>query len=125
MLSSVVTGYVHEAFGELARGFEIDYGYASIADEKDNAITIELTNNGSDVSGETVIASLPIRVWSYCGCESGAEKTPAQAWSDGTITAVAVHVEVEQGEVVYTDGESATFSDDKVKVLTVPKTRRI
>jgi len=105
-------------FAELAYQYDLEYYYASVADEKDNAITVVLTNNGSDLSGNAVIASLPVRVWSYCGCESGAEKTPAQAWRDGDITAVSVNVEVEQGSVEYADQTNSTFSAEKIHVDT-------
>ncbi len=103
---------------DLAYNFDIEYYYASIADKNDNLVTVVLTNNGSDVNGKSVIASLPIRVWSYCGNAASSNITPAEAWTKGYVTAVSVNVEVEQGEVFYKDSTSATFSAEKIHIDT-------
>ena len=105
-------------YAELAYNYDIEYYYATPADKDDNAITIVLTNKGSDVSGNAVVASLPIRVWSYCGNAAGTNMTPAEAWTAGYVTAVSVNVEVEQGEVIYKDNSSATFSAEKIHIDT-------
>jgi hypothetical protein len=106
------------AYAELAYNYDIEYYYASVADQKDNAITVVLTNKGSDVSGNAVIASLPIRVWSYGGGSSDAVYTLEEAWKVGNITAVSVNVEVECGKVEYTDNTNNTFSAEKIHVDT-------
>ncbi len=103
---------------ELAYNYDIDYYYASVADEKDNVMTIVLTNNSSDATGNAVIASIPIRVWSYCGNDTGTELTLAQAWTTGHVPAVSVNVEVEAGEVVYSDNDADTFSAEKIHIDT-------
>ena len=102
------------AYAELADNYAIEYYYASVADQDDNVITVVLTNNGSDVTGNAVIASLPVRVWSYCGNAASSSITPAEAWTKGYVTAVSVNVEVEYGQVVYTDNTSTTFSAKKL-----------
>ncbi len=102
------------AYAELAENYAIEYYYASVADKNDNVITVVLTNNGSNATGNAAIASLPVRVWSYCGNATSSSITPAEAWTKGFITAVSVNVEVEYGQVVYTDNTSTTFSAKKL-----------
>jgi hypothetical protein len=103
---------------ELLYGYEIEYYYATVADAKENVVTIVLTNMGVVVTGDAVIASLPIRVWSYCGNATSSAITPAEAWTKGYVTAVSVNVEVELGEVLYADDSLATFSADKIHIDT-------
>ncbi len=105
------------AYSELAYNYDIEYYYASIADEKDNIITVVLTNNGSDISGNAVVASLPIRVWEYCGNSISTSISSADAWTQGSVTAVSVNLEVELGEVVYNDG-TETFSAENIHIDT-------
>ena len=85
----------------------------------ENVLYIHLVKNDNcTATGEQTVASIPIRVWSYCGTESGANYTPAEAWTKGSITAVSVNIEVELGEVVYNDNTTKTFSADKLHIDT-------
>ncbi len=106
------------ANSELAYNFDMEYFYASVSDKDDNIITIILTNKGSDVSGNAVVASLPVRVWSYCGNSSSTNISATDAWTQGFVPAVSVNVEVEVGEVVYKDNTTKTFSAEKIHIDT-------
>ncbi len=115
------TDSMHEwelAYADLAEGFTASYYFATPAEKDDNVITLVLTNNGSKVAGKTVLASLPIRVWSFCGNGYTTDQTPAEAWTAGNVTAVSVNVEVEYGKVVFADDSSDTFSANKLHVDT-------
>ena len=119
-------------------GIEVPYGFEATYTVDDlNIAHITITRTGDvEVSGEAVLAKLPVRVWAPVGhteqayidagvvsanpgqVDSYKMMTPYGMWySDGTRM-YRVEVEVLAGKVNFVDGTSDTFSTEEHHTLT-------
>ncbi|MBQ4562265.1 MAG: phosphodiester glycosidase family protein [Clostridia bacterium] len=79
----------------LAAGF----GVTSAVQSADNIATIVIERTGEVIStGETILATIPVRTWT-----SSSDKSPAELVRDGVIWAQSVEIALEKGEVTYVD----------------------
>ena len=80
-----------------ADGVSVTYSY----DELDYELTLNITNDGA-LSGDAVLASIPVRVWSW-----DAEKTGITAdtqFGSGKIPSIDIEYQAVYGEVTYKSG---------------------
>ena len=80
-----------------ADGVTVDY----TLDELNNELTLTITNNG-DATGETILASVPVRVWAWSEEITGLAPSKQQATTNSPI--VNIIVDTVYGEVDYADG---------------------
>ena len=92
----------------LAKGFSATY----TVDADSNDATIIIKNNGTGAEGETVIASLPVRVWSPAFMDNGGNEDAS------AYRLVSVMSYIQMGEIVFIDGETSTFSSDVNTITT-------
>ena len=120
-------------------GMEVPYGFAAeySMNQDFNTATITITRTGEvEVSGETVLASLPVRTWEPLGWKSKhfidlgvVSKNPGQVdsykmmtpygmWmSDGTRM-YRIEMQIDSGVVCYGNDKTDTFASDEKHVLT-------
>ena len=80
-----------------ADGVSVTYSY----DELNYELTLNITNDGA-LSGDAVLASIPVRVWSW-----DAEKTGITAdaqFASGSIPSIDIEYQAVYGEVIYKSG---------------------
>ena len=114
----------------VADGFEASYELNSI---KDNIATITITNNGSALTGEQTLVSLPARVWSFdettwVGGDGTApvKQTAAQRYASSYGEPVLyMEANVLYGAITYTDDNLGTFggSISELTAVTGNKTK--
>ena len=107
----------------VAAGFTATYS----VQEDENIATVIITRTGhSAATGETVLASLPIRTWELkmgYTYESGTKKgstayTYAQFKSMKEFWPIDISMEIDRGLVTFTDGTTGTFSGEGPQVDT-------
>lgn len=125
---------------DVAYGFTMDY----TIDESFNTAYITITKTGEPaLSGEAVIAALPVRVWMSTGHldpefiaagvvtdnPSASENfhifTPEALWQTDGARLVEIEFRVLSGAVDYADGSSDTFSGKEIDVITENNRYRI
>ncbi len=112
---------------EVAEGFTAEY----TVDEFTNNATLTVTKTGdTDVTGNGVLVSIPIRVWEYTlhidhpDCINDGKgvcnfiSTPDKMWAGDGQFRIAVMVSVAYGEVEFVDGAKDSFSSEKYVIDT-------
>ncbi len=113
----------------VANGFSAEY---SINPYNNDATVIFTKNSGASVSGDIVIASLPIRTWEhtnhltypndvYYGCstaDNDVANSPHTIWKTDAMCHIAIIVKVDIGYVEFVDGTSSTFSSEEYQIDT-------
>ncbi len=108
---------------ELTEGFEATYTIDA-TDPMDNIVTITITRTGDvELTGECVIASLPIRAWQYKSEESPAygteyEITLEQFWETSIAFRTVLAIASVEGTLTTIDGSNVPFGGDKIEVDT-------
>lgn len=94
------------AYSELAPGFEISY----TVDADSNRASISVTRTGKNTQkGRAVLASLPIRI-AYYGEDVVLDGYTAEAyWNDFDFRAHALNIDIDKGEIIYTDDHESEF----------------
>ena len=102
----------------VADGFTASWSYASGADKAENIVTLTVSRNGEALDPDnTVIASLPIRIWEsllYTN-KTHKDKTPAAQWAAKAINHRLMSVKVQKGQVTFADDSTALFSGKIVR----------
>ncbi len=119
-------------------GFEAQYGMEMTysIDERTNTAHITLEKVSSvNVSGEAILASLPVRVWQTstylnetyinaglvpenAGAENSTVSTPNVMWNTDRSRLVRMELKVLGAKVVYTDGMEETFTSKQMNIIT-------
>lgn len=86
----------------VAAGFEAEY----TLDENHNVATVTVTRTGDSASGEAVLVSVPVRVWSWDAEGAGFEK---EAIEGNSYPDVLIKTDVRRGSVEFKDGTTGTF----------------
>ncbi len=119
-------------------GMEVAYGFeATYSVDPFNIATITITRTGDvELTGENVIATLPVRVWATQGytdqvmidagrvstnpglVDSGYAMTPYGQWYSDGNRLVRIEVEVISAKVTYVDNSVITFASNVMYTLT-------
>ena len=108
------------------QGMEVADGFTATweMDEVEHVATLHFENTGEvNISGEYVIASLPVRVWWSEGWTYGDKTaeatgsktwTPVNEWSTKTLWPMDIKVDVDYGMITFTDGTVGSFTGDQI-----------
>ena len=86
-----------------AEGFKASYVY----NELSRLATVTVTKTGNTaLTGEQILVSIPVRVWSWNGINhiTGKAITPEEQFASGYCPIVTIDCEVESGSVTFADG---------------------
>ena len=103
-------------------GFEAEYSI----NEDDNTATITITRTGdAEVTGEAVLASMPIRTWEwgytthvYGGNKGKTVSYKQMIYTNKEFWPIDISVDIDRGALTLTDGTVAPFSGATVQVDT-------
>ena len=96
----------------VADGFSAEYHYETATQKMEKNVSLVFRRNGKDVDpANSVIASIPIRVWASRTEEKLPAQTPKAMWMSGRIDHRQLRVRVDKGLVTFADDTSSYFSD--------------
>ena len=105
----------------LAKGFTADY----TIDEETNTAAITFTRTGdNDLTGEAVLAQIPVRILDYDNDIHVPGKTAAQYWATHEFWGHDLKLDVDKGVITFADGTTGTFSNEEFSVSTEMYTSR-